>query len=104
MGVDVFVASCRSRKVCGRLSHFEPDGVDWRSFLLGESSGMDGLQIKPDLFFIKKRGDVDSLQSPVCTLVNRHGSYKREPYHTSRSIGTRWRQRLEDIACEILGT
>ena len=47
------------------LAHLEPDGVDGRSFFFGASSGVGGLQTEPGFFMVVKRGDVDSLQSPI---------------------------------------
>lgn len=87
------------------FAHFEPAGVDGRSFFFGASSGEGGLQMELGFLFTVKRGDVDSLQSPMNVLDSVddeafHVAVK-EPYHTSRSIGTRWRRHLEDIACAI---
>lgn len=91
-----------------RLAHFEPAGVDGRSFFFGASSGEGGLQMELGFLFTVKRGDVDSLQSPVNVLISAddkalHAALK-EPYHTSRSTGTRWQRRSEDIACAIPDT
>jgi hypothetical protein len=51
------------------VAHFEPTGVEGRSFFFGASSGVGGLQTDPAFFLVVKRGDVDSLQSPVVVLV-----------------------------------
>lgn len=51
------------------FAHFEPDGVEGRSFFFGVSSGVGGLQAVLGFFFAVKRGDVESLQSPVGLLV-----------------------------------
>jgi len=52
-----------------RLVHFEPAGVDGRSFFFGVSSGEGGLQMELGFLFTVKRGGVDSLQSPVNLLI-----------------------------------
>ena len=85
-----------------RLAHFEPAGVDGRSFFSGEG----GLQMELGFLFTVKRGDVDSLQSPVIVSTLSTGNEElhvavKEPYHTFRSVDTRWRRRSEDIACAI---
>jgi hypothetical protein len=54
--------------LCGR-AHFEPAGDDGRSFFFGASSGEGGLQMELGFLFTVKRGDVDSLQSPVIVLI-----------------------------------
>lgn len=51
------------------LAHSEPAGVDGRSFFFGASSGEGGLQMELGFLFTVKRGDVDSLQSPVIMLT-----------------------------------
>ena len=58
---------CRST-LC-ECAHFEPAGVDGRSFFFGASSGEGGLQMELGFLFTVKRGDVDSLQSPVIVLT-----------------------------------
>jgi hypothetical protein len=55
--------------VANDVAHFEPAGVDGRSFFFGASSGVGGLQTEPGLFLAVKRGDVESLQSPIAMLV-----------------------------------
>ena len=57
------------RPVLNRLVHFEPAGVDGRSFFFGASSGEGGLQMELGFLFTVKRGDVDSLQSPMIVLI-----------------------------------
>ena len=51
------------------LVHSEPAGVDGRSFFFGTSSGVGGLQTETGFFLAMKRGDVESLQSPITILV-----------------------------------
>ena len=90
------------------FAHFEPAGVDGRSFFFGASSGEGGLQMELGFLLTVKRGDVDSLQSPMNVLVSvddetLHVAVKK-PYHTSRLIDTRWRRHLEDIAYAIPDT
>ena len=90
------------------FAHFEPAGVDGRSFFFGESSGVGGLQMELGFLFTVKRGDVDSLQSPVNVSIFVDDEALqvavKEPYHTFHSVGTRSRRRSEDIACAIPGT
>ena len=57
------------RPLLNGFVHFEPAGVDGRSFFFGASSGEGGLQMELGFLFIVKRGDVDSLQSPGKMLI-----------------------------------
>jgi hypothetical protein len=58
------------RPALHELAHFEPAGVDGRSFFFGASSGEGGLQMELGFLFTVKRGDVDSLQSPMSVLIS----------------------------------
>lgn len=58
------------RPVLNRRVHFESAGVDGRSFFFGASSGEGGLQMELGFLFTVKRGDVDSLQSPMIVLIS----------------------------------